>query len=262
MSSMFLGLAASSALGGPERLSLLYICVRPVFGGEGMDLGLLQEFEFLGRLFLAGLCGAFIGYERANRRKEAGIRTHLVVSMGSALFMIVSKYGFADMIPLHGVALDPSRVAAQIVTGVGFLGAGMIFVRGQNISGLTTAAGIWATAGIGMAVGSGLYLLGVLGTALIFLIQIFLHRHFTWLRAPSMEHLCLHIRDGCTGLDVVRAALRERKLFISSFKAVPDKEGQIIMVDAHIKVPYGYDLADLLDLLKKDGHVLRVEIKS
>ena len=156
-----------------------------------MDLGLLQEFEFLGRLFLAGLCGAFIGYERANRRKEAGIRTHLVVSMGSALFMIVSKYGFADMLSLQGVALDPSRIAAQIVTGVGFLGAGMIFVRGQNISGLTTAAGIWATAGIGMAVGSGLHLLGVLGTALIFVIQIFLHKHFTWLRAPSMERLCI-----------------------------------------------------------------------
>lgn len=208
-----------------------------------MDLGLLQEFEFLGRLFLAGLCGAFIGYERANRRKEAGIRTHLVVSMGSALFMIVSKYGFADMLSLQGVALDPSRIAAQIVTGVGFLGAGMIFVRGQNISGLTTAAGIWAT-------------------ALIFVIQIFLHKHFTWLRAPSMERLCLHIGGGCTGLDAVRAALRERKLYVSTFKAVPDKEGKVIVVDAHIKVPYGYDLADLLDLLKKDGHVLRVEIKG
>ena len=182
--------------------------------------------------------------------------------MGSALFMIVSKYGFADMLSLQGVALDPSRIAAQIVTGVGFLGAGMIFVRGQNISGLTTAAGIWATAGIGIAVGSGLHLLGVLGTALIFVIQIFLHKHFTWLRAPSMERLCLHIGGGCTGLDAVRAALRERKLYVSTFKAVPDKEGKVIVVDAHIKVPYGYDLADLLDLLKKDGHVLRVEIKG
>ena len=227
-----------------------------------MELELVRELEFLGRLFLAGLCGAFIGYERANRRKEAGIRTHLVVSMGAALFMIVSKYGFADMIDLPGVALDPSRVAAQIVTGVGFLGAGMIFVRGQNISGLTTAAGIWATAGIGMAVGAGLYLLGVLGTALIFIIQIFLHRHFTWLRAPSMEHLCLHIGGGRVGLDAVRAALRERKLYVSSFKAVPDKGGTVILVDAHVKVPYGYDLADLLDLLKKGGHVLRVEIKG
>ena len=131
-----------------------------------MDLGLLQEFEFLGRLFLAGLCGAFIGYERANRRKEAGIRTHLVVSMGSALFMIVSKYGFADMLSLQGVALDPSRIAAQIVTGVGFLGAGMIFVRGQNISGLTTAAGIWATAGIGLAAGAHMYIVAGAATAL------------------------------------------------------------------------------------------------
>ena len=134
-----------------------------------MDLGLLQEFEFLGRLFLADSVEPLSASGRANRhRKEAGIRTHLVVSMGSALKYDRPQVRLCGRDPSARRGLDPSRVAAQIVTGVGFLGAGMIFVRGQNISGLTTAAGIWATAGIGMAVGSGLYLLGVLGTALIF----------------------------------------------------------------------------------------------
>lgn len=137
--------------------------------------------------------------------------------MGSALFMIVSKYGFADMPSLQGVALDPSRIAAQIVTGVGFLGAGMIFVRGQNICGLTTAAGI------GMAVGSGLRLLGVLGTALIFVIQIFLHKHFTWLRAPSMERLCLHIGGGCTGLDAVARPCASANCMLPHSRLFPTK---------------------------------------
>lgn len=113
-----------------------------------------------------------------------------------------------------------------------------------------------------MAVGAGLYVLGVLGTTLIFIIQIFLHRHFTWLRAPSMEHLRLHIGGGCAGLDAVRAALRERKLYVTSFTAAPDKEGKVVVVDAHVKVPYGYDLAELLDLLHKDDKVLRMEIKG
>lgn len=102
------------------------------------------QMEFLVRILLAGICGGIIGYERKSRNKEAGIRTHLIVASGAALIMIVSKYGFTDILGDKGIALDPSRIAAQIVTGVGFLGAGMIFMRKNTISGLTTAAGIWA----------------------------------------------------------------------------------------------------------------------
>lgn len=92
-----------------------------------MQAFLWQQGEFLLRILLAGVCGAMIGYERKSRNKEAGIRTHMIVAMGAALIMIVSKYGFGDLLGKEGVALDPSRIAAQIVTGVGFLGAGMIF---------------------------------------------------------------------------------------------------------------------------------------
>ena len=122
-----------------------------------MDITVFTELEFFFRILIAGICGGLIGYERNNRLKEAGIRTHLIVALAAALIMVVSKYGFSDVTTLKGVALDPSRIAAQIVTGVGFLGAGMIFVRNQTISGLTTAAGVWATAGIGMTIGAGLY---------------------------------------------------------------------------------------------------------
>ena len=107
-----------------------------------MSVILSSQLELLVRLIVAGICGSLIGYERKNRLKEAGIRTHMIVALGSALVMIVSKYGFADVLLLHNYILDPSRVAAQIVSGIGFLGAGIIFVRKQAISGLTTAAGI------------------------------------------------------------------------------------------------------------------------
>lgn len=101
------------------------------------------ELDWLLRIVVAAFCGALIGYERAIQRKSAGVRTHIVVAIASALFMIVSKYGFTDLLSMHDIALDPSRIAAQIVTGISFIGAGTILVRKEQVSGLTTAAGVW-----------------------------------------------------------------------------------------------------------------------
>lgn len=123
--------------------------------------------EHMLRLLVAGLCGAMIGFERKSRHKEAGLRTHFVVALGSALVMLVSKYGFYDVVQEHGGVLDPSRVAAQIVSGIGFLGAGTIIVQRQAVRGLTTAAGLWTTAGIGMAIGAGMYGAGFGATVLV-----------------------------------------------------------------------------------------------
>ena len=111
------------------------------------------------RLLLAGFLGALIGAEREYRAKVAGTRTHLLVAIGAALMMIVSRYGFEG----QG---DPSRVAAQIVSGIGFIGAGAIMVNRHAVHGLTTAAGIWVAAGIGMAIAAGLYAVGIASTAL------------------------------------------------------------------------------------------------
>lgn len=133
------------------------------------------ELDWLLRIVVAALCGGVIGYERAIQRKSAGVRTHIVVAIASALFMIVSKYGFNDILNMRDIALDPSRIAAQIVTGISFIGAGTILVRKEQISGLTTAAGVWATAAIGMAIGAGMYFMGILSTALLFLIQMLFH---------------------------------------------------------------------------------------
>ncbi len=115
------------------------------------------------------LSGA-IGLERELAQKSAGLRTYTLVGLGSALFMLISKYGFADVLDDPNVVLDPSRVAAQIVSGIGFIGAGLIFVRRDSVRGLTTAAGVWLTAAIGAAAGASLPLLAVAGTVAYFLV--------------------------------------------------------------------------------------------
>lgn len=134
------------------------------------SLATLSWYDALGRLALAAALGSIIGLEREFREREAGLRTHLLVSLGSALFTIVSAFGFHDVLthdPQVVVRLDPSRIAAQIVSGIGFLGAGAIIRQGLSIRGLTTAATLWVVAAIGMAVGAGYYAGALLGTGVV-----------------------------------------------------------------------------------------------
>ena len=125
--------------------------------------------DVLLRLVVAAALGGAIGLERELREREAGLRTHLLVSVGSAVFTLVSAYGFADFDygARGGITLDPTRIAAQIVTGIGFLGAGAIIRQGLSVRGLTTAATLWVVAAIGMATGAGYYSAAVLGTAIV-----------------------------------------------------------------------------------------------
>ena len=134
--------------------------------GQAAGQGWLQ----LGELGAAFVLSALIGLERELRQKSAGLRTYTVVGLASALFLLVSKYGFTDVLHSGTVVLDPSRVAAQVVSGIGFIGGGIIFVRGNGVRGLTTAAGIWFTAAIGMACGAGLLILALAATVAYFLV--------------------------------------------------------------------------------------------
>jgi len=143
-------------------------------------------YEYLLRLLVAGLLGAAVGLEREYRAKEAGYRTHFLVCLGSALMMIVSKYGFDDHLVEGTIRLDPSRIAAQVVTGIGFIGAGTIIFQKQIVRGLTTAAGIWATAGIGLAVGAGMYFMSITCTILVLIgLEVF-RRIFKGIGARSV----------------------------------------------------------------------------
>lgn len=130
----------------------------------------IEGWSQVGELALALALSALIGVEREIRQKSAGLRTHSLVGIGSALFMLVSKYGFNDVVRPGLVLADPSRVAAQIVSGIGFIGAGIIFVRRDSVRGLTTAGAVWVTAAIGAAAGAGLPLLAVVATAMYMLV--------------------------------------------------------------------------------------------
>lgn len=155
----------------------------PVPSGQGL--------KQLGELALAFGLSSLIGLEREWRQKSAGLRTHTLVGVGAALFLIVSKYGFTDVLGPH-VILDPSRVAAQIVTGIGFIGGGLIFVRGDAVRGLTTAAIVWVTAAIGMACGAGLPILALAVTAAHFVV-VFLYPLLA-ARLPRSRYLGFGVR--------------------------------------------------------------------
>lgn len=172
----------------------------------------LQQYgEFFLRILIACLCGASIGIERSKRLKEAGIRTHIIVCCAAALTMIVSKYGFADLVSPDGTTLygsrgaDSARVAAQIISGVSFLGAGIIFRNDRSIKGLTTAACIWATAGIGLTIGAGMYVMGLFVTGVLALVQYLTHKYSIGVDSMVVGKIRCEVRDP----DAFRKALEE-----------------------------------------------------
>ncbi len=140
------------------------------------------ELDLILRIFVAALLGGIIGLEREYRAKEAGFRTHFLVALGSALFMVVSAYGFEEAAAMPGHRVDVSRVASQVVSGIGFIGAGtIIFQKNENaVRGLTTAAGLWVVAAIGLACGGGMYRVAIASTLLVLIgleaFNYFLHK--------------------------------------------------------------------------------------
>jgi putative Mg2+ transporter-C (MgtC) family protein len=166
-----------------------------------------QGWKQLGELGLAFGLSSLIGLEREWRQKSAGLRTHTLVGVGAALFVLVSKYGFGDVLGSH-VVLDPSRVAAQVVSGIGFIGGGLIFVRGDAVRGLTTAAIVWITAAIGMACGSGLVVLAVAVTACHFVVVLLYPRLASAL--PRSRYLGFAVRVVyADGRGILRSILGE-----------------------------------------------------
>ena len=183
---------------------------------------MLSPTEVVIRLLLAAALGSVIGLERERLLWAAGLRTHMLVSVGSTLVMIVSAYGFAGVVNTPGVSLDPSRVAAQVVSGIGFLGAGTILLRQEVIRGLTTAASLWAVAAIGLAVGGGLYFPAVAATALILLILLGLkpleRRLFAGHR--ELQSVIVRLDPARTSRAQVETAVGKAKVPVRQFRAV------------------------------------------
>ena len=206
-------------------------------------------------MFLACVSGAVIGYERKNRGKGAGIRTHTIVSLAAALMMIVSKYGFADLVDFPGVrGADPARIAAQVVSGVGFLGAGMIYFNRHLVKGLTTAAGVWATAGVGLAMGAGLYYVGIFATVVVVFCQIFLHKNYKFLHMPSEEILSVTLEDSEEAMDLLNNMLAEYNIVIGGMKC-RKKESGLIEVEMDISTDTDIAYGDLLKTFKDAPYI-------
>lgn len=216
-----------------------------------VEIAALLQLEYFGRVFLAAVCGAAIGYERENRLKMAGIRTHLIVAIGASLMMVVSKYGFNDMLALTGVGLDPSRIAAGIVTSIGFLGAGVIFIRNrENVSGITTAAGLWATVGIGMAIGAGMYYIGVGITLLILFVQILLHRNTKLVRESVGGVIVLRAASADTLERQIQRIREIRNMEISSSRVTRLEDG-MLELKLSVKCPRFFDIRDMLLMMEE-----------
>ncbi|MCJ2008719.1 MgtC/SapB family protein [Methylobacterium sp. J-092] len=174
----------------------------------------------IGRLALAALLGSVIGLERERLLWAAGLRTHMLVCVGSCLIMLVSIYGFADALGARNVVLDPSRVAAQVVSGIGFLGAGTILLRGEVVKGLTTAASLWAVAAIGLAIGGGLYVPAVATTTFVVAILAGVKPlEERWRDRMQTRTLRLIAKRGTLSIDTLHAATGERASRVRQFLA-------------------------------------------
>lgn len=218
----------------------------------------LLQLQMLPELGAALLLSMAIGLERQLRSKQAGVRTHALVGIGSALFMLVSKYGFQDMIGQPDISIDPTRVAAQIVSGIGFLGAGIIVFRADAVRGLTTAASIWLTAAIGMACGGQLFLLALVVTLCHFLVIIVGPRLNLLRRQTSRSELVIEYLDG-RGLlrDILEVITAQRwqiaRLRTSRRRTVPD------YVSVFVTTNGTADAAVLLDAVAAIDGVRSVE---
>ncbi len=206
--------------------------------------------QVLLRLALAGALGATIGFERELREREAGLRTHLLVCLGSALFTIISAYGFHEFLTSGDAVVrsDPTRIAAQIVTGIGFLGAGAIIRQGISVRGLTTAATLWVAAAIGMAAGAGYYSGAVIGTVLTLIalgpLRIAAYPIFERLR-PEERSVVVHLRQDARAAQLLDV-LEDRHARVEHFRLEDEHDRRTVTLT--LDTPSERLLSDLADL--------------
>ena len=213
--------------------------------------------DFVWRLVLAALFGTIIGLDREYREKEAGFRTHFLVSLGSALMMIVSQYGFSEILTHDGVSLDPSRIAAQVVSGIGFIGAGTIIFNHQIVRGLTTAASLWATAGIGLTAGAGMSWLALAATILTLVALEGLSLVFRSLGSRRM--VVVFSASDRAGVADTLDRIRTDGYMVVSYEVVPQVvggDGITYRVTLVVKAKPGSDNNQLLALLRENTDII------
>ena len=210
------------------------------------------------RIIFAGICGGIIGAERTLRQKDAGFRTHIIVAMGSALMMVISKYGFFDVVHIDGISSDAGRIAANIITGISFLGAGMIFVKGFSIKGLTTAAGIWVTAAVGMAIGAGLYVVGFVSVIILLLVQIIFHRFLIGfdkvLANDTLTPCFVQIENSPEAVMHLKAYLKEKGVSVADYTVDVTADNKILTIKMNVQFAKEVNIDTVLErYLTEDG---------
>lgn len=212
-----------------------------------------DQFVWIFRIFLSAIAGALVGYERYSQSKEAGVKTHSIVALASAMMMILSKYGFADT----GGA-DTARIAAQVVSGVGFIGAGLIFIKCDVIQGLTTAAGIWATCGIGMCIGAGMYIVGIFTAVMIVAVQLVMRhsKHF------GGTHLAVEMEvemDADYSLENLKKYMSTFRLQASDFRVIR-LNGDTWIIHSHVIANEEVNLCRITENIRSIKEIHRVSI--
>ena len=191
----------------------------------------IDELEYMLRIAIAALCGGIIGFERSRMRKEAGLRTHIIVAVGAALLMIVSKYGFTDILDTPGIRVDGSRVAANVITGISFLGAG-----------------------VGLAIGAGMYAIGIFSTALIMLIQVFARGKLRKLDGPVRDTFSITYENMPNGLEALKAQLKNRNIFIHHIEMEKNPDGTVKVI-LDVSREHAITCTDLADIFAEDEKI-------
>ena len=211
---------------------------------------IIEELQHLISVMAAVVLGFAIGYERKLRFKEAGIRTHTIVCAGSALIMVVSKYGFGD-----SAEADASRVAAQIVSGIGFLGAGIIIYRKHEIHGLTTAAGVWATSGVGMTAGAGLYIVAAGATVILIAVQCLFHMNCKLFRTKKYFQIKICFLNGGEECGKVKELFQTDRFN----RLVIERKGKETLYHATLNTGEEYSSAQLQEIMAENPFIKSIE---
>jgi putative Mg2+ transporter-C (MgtC) family protein len=222
------------------------------------DLGL--QLALAVRLLVAAVLGAVIGFEREIHDHPAGMRTHLLVSLGSAAFTVLSIYAFTDpSAPAGSAPVDTSRVAAQVVTGIGFLGAGAIIKYGTSVRGLTTAASLWATAAVGMAVGAGWWAVALVGTAIVVFSLWPLNIVVNRIRGQGVHPIRIRLHaPSLDALGDVTRAVAGRRVEIGEVNTQRQGKGSY-EIELQVKVPANVAVAELIEMINAVPNVEIVE---
>ena len=222
-----------------------------------------NDITILVRIILAMMAGAVIGYEREYHDKVAGLRTHILLCMASAIMMIVSKYGFFDMLNeffIEGIRVDVSRVAAGIIAGMGIFSGGIVFIgKRGNVSGVTTAAGIWATIGIGMVIGAGMYAVGIGTVILVELVQLLLRHDLPVYKRAVVAIVCFELNDVKADRNLLTKKLDSFHAKMSSQKWEKKREGRYIL-KSNVVFDVTQSKDDIVDILSGIDEVISFEL--